>query len=241
MSLIPENVKVIIDLSIGDGYISKGRTGSLSMTHSIKQTEYAAHKAELLRSYGFSVAERVHQDFSKKNYGKFYHDVRTLSSPVITTARKWVYNKDRKAIDKALLGQIDARTLAYWYMDDGTTKITNFIKKGDFRFVYESHKVSSYVYCTDGFSYEECELFSNYLKEQHGIHNTIIRHSKQNNFWRIYINSVEAKDRFRGLVIPYIVPSMLYKFTHEHSLKDVAFTVEDRSQRERLSESTNEN
>ena len=239
--MIPERVKVIIDLTIGDGYIADRKNASLEITHSIHQTEYAAHKAELLRNYGFKTTEKVYESHSVKNNGKFYHSVYAHVDAEIATARKWVYNSGRKAIDKALLRQIDDRTLAYWYMDDGTTKLSNFIKKGDIRFVYDRPKVSSYVFCTDGFSYEECELFSNFLKEQYSIHNTIIRHSTKNNFWRIYINNVESKDKFKEMVMPYIIPSMSYKFMHEHTLKDVAFTKVDRSQRERLSESTNEN
>lgn len=237
--MIPIHVKTIIDVAIGDGSIDK--RGSLSITHSIQQTNYAAHKAQLLRGCGFTVTENIYTSSSIKNSSKQYHAIYVHVHPEVKTAYKWIYNKGRKAIDKALLRVLDERSLAYWYMDDGTTKLTNFNTKTErgIRYVYDDYKVASYVYCTDRYTRDEVELFAAMLRERFYIESSIIRHNRRDNFYRVYITQTESKDRFKNLVLPYIETSMLYKFKHKHTLKDIPFNIVDISQRERLSESTN--
>lgn len=234
---IPVNVKAIIDLTLGDGYIGYGSgvksqdnaNPHLSFTHSLAQTEYVTFKAEYLRSFGFTVTERTYQIKSGKNIDKWYHTAYVRRTPVIKTAMKWTYNKGRKAIDKALLRQLDAQSLAFWYMDDGTTKFARYNQKESVRYVYETPKATSYVFCTDNFTYAECELFSAYLKEVFGISSTLTRHSSKTNFWRVYINQINSKDLFRELMLPYIIPSMLYKFQYPHTFHDIPFTIVPRA------------
>lgn len=220
--MLPENIKVLLDLGIGDGSITKQPNGNCSFTivHSMKQAVYAKHKAELLRAHGFSVNENIYTATSGKNAGKQFYRVYARVNPAIKTAYKWLYNKGKKTLDKALFRQLDARTLAYWFMDDGSAKTTNYQKEDWGRRVYERRKVSSYMFATDGFTFEECRLMQNWLLEKFGIVSTLAR-NKSN--YRVAISNIPSKDKFREIVEPYVIDSMHYKLDYPHTFVGIKY------------------
>lgn len=224
--MLPEKVKVIIDLALGDGCIHFNSPGSknpaFTIGHGMKQAVYAQHKANLLREYGFDVRENVYVATTGKNKGKSFYRVYLPASPEIHTAYKWVYNKGRKSLDKALFRNIDVRTLAYWFMDDGCAKKTNRIKRGNINYVYAKPKTNAYKFSTNCFSEAECFLFSRWLEESFGIHSTVTTTSRGP---LVMIYQIESKDIFRSLIEPYIIESMRYKIEAPHSFKDIPFTI----------------
>lgn len=235
--MIPENIKLLIDLTLGDGWIGyNGSSVRGRIEHSIKQKEYAQHKEQLLKNVGLPVASRQYISTTKKNTGFEYYQVNLLSHRDLHTAYKWIYNKGRKALDKSLLRNCDARTLAYLYMDDGHAKLSNYCLGKYEKFIYSQAKVHCYRLSTNNFNYEEHLLFQDWLLSL-GVTSTLER---QGNSHRTIIGTEEAKDTFRALVSEFIVPSMQYKIANIHSFKDVSFVKEPRENRDRkrLSEET---
>ena len=207
--MIPANIKWIVDFSLGDGgiYYNDTKLPIYQETHSEKQTEYINHKKDVLLSLGYNM--------SIYNYSiRGYRCVRLRSKTHkdFDTAHKWIYNKNRKSIDKALLRQLDARSLAYYYMDDGDVN-----KKHTIIDNITYTKAAHYRLATLNMSISELELFRLWLLEKFNIQSNKYQ---QGNGYRLYISRTESKDIFREIIEPYIVPSMMYKINIPHTFKD---------------------
>jgi hypothetical protein len=87
--------------------------------------------------------------------------------------------------------EITAKTLAYWYMDNGTKK----------------SNVIAYYLCTDSFSLAEVKLLGTIFKSNWNIH--VSYHKKGNNY-RIFIPTKYA-EIFKDLIKDYIINSFKYK------------------------------
>lgn len=222
--MLPEKIKVLIDLGIGDGSITKTSSNNANFTigHGMKQAEYAAHKASLLRSYGLDARENIYTARSGKNKGQSFYRVYVPVCDECKLAYKWLYNCGRKALDHALFQHLDERSLAYWFMDDGCAKTTNYIKHSDNRYVYDQRKVGSYIFSTDSFSFDECNIMIQWLNVSFNIHAVIGNYSGKP---RVMINDIASKDKFRSIVEPFIVDSLRYKISYVHSFTNIPFRI----------------
>ena len=82
--------------------------------------------------------------------------------------------------------------MAHWIMGDG----------------YYS---TSIMICTDNFTKDEVVILINILEKKFGIiANIRKRKLGDKDVWRIYITK-SSLEKFKGLVIPYMIPEMLYK------------------------------
>lgn len=235
--MIPETIKLLIDLTLGDGWIGfNGNSIRGRIEHSIKQKEYAEHKAFLLQSADLPITTRAYISTTHKNAGKEYFQINLLTHPDLSAARKWLYNKNRKSIDKALLRQCDERTLAYLFMDDGCAHLSNYNLGRYEKFIYAQSKTHAYRISTNSFSYDEHLLFQDWLLS-FGICSTL---EKQNKTFRTIICAEQSKDIFRNIIKQFIIPSMQYKISKPHSFKNIPFTQQPRENkdRKRLNEET---
>lgn len=232
---IPSDVKVLIDLALGDGWIGyasgvvneDNANPRMTIGHSIKQYEYLVHKKKLLESYGFKTTFSTHIAAYGKNKGLEYCSLYVHTCPALKTAHKWLYNKKKKVLDKALLRQIDVQTLAYWFMDDGTARLARYLKKNhtdhSVQYTYELPKINAYKFCTCDHTYEENALFVDCLKERFDIEAKVLKDGK---FFSVHIFAITEKDKFRYLIEPHIIPSMYYKIAYPHGFAGVPYTKE---------------
>ena len=219
--MLPDTIKMLIDMTIGDGYIGyRGKNQYFEIGHAIKQAAYAHHKAEQLRTLFPDVRERTYVVKTGKNKGRGYYHVALYHHPAIAAAYKHVYNAGKKAIDRSLLRHLDETTLAYWFMDDGTAKAINYLKKGNVRYIYNECKTQEYRLATDSFPYDQQQYIVEWLYTL-DIEASLTKHTK--NTWNVAIRKEQAKDMFRDIVRPYIIPSMLYKIEKRHNFTDVPF------------------
>ncbi len=219
--MLPDTTKMLIDMAIGDGYIGyRGKNVYFEIGHSIKQADYAHYKAEQLRTLFTDVRERTYVAKTGKNTGRGYYHVAVYNDPAIANAYKHLYNTGKKAIDKGLLRYLDDRTLAYWFMDDGTAKQVNYLKKGDTRYMYGESKTQEYRLATDSFSYDQQQHIIEWLYTL-DIEASLTKHTK--NTWNVAIRKEQAKDMFRDIIRPLLIPSMLYKIENRHNFTDVPF------------------
>lgn len=231
--MIPENIKCIIDFTLGDGYISYIETGKrqarLKIDHSIKQREYLWHKIEVLNSYGFYGHESIQTRVIK---GKEYQTVSYVTKvyPEITTAHKWMYNSGRKAIDNALIRQLDAKSLAYWFMDDGsgpkTYRSSSIVNGKRYTYKYSEPKIERYTLATYNCTRDELQLIQNWLFQKYNIitHVKLDKRAKTCLGAFLSIDNIDNKDIFRSIIQPYIIPSMKYKIEGAHTFKGIHYS-----------------
>lgn len=232
MSTIPEDVKLILDLTIGDGYL--GLSGNTEYPkyrceHSIKQKEYADHKNQLLKDAGYKTNYRIITSNNPRQFGKQYCRLDIYGDQRLKTARKYLYNKQIKTVDKKLLGQLDERSLAYWFMDDGSAKTVERSADRNIVRVYESRKTHSYKLSTNCFSLGENELIRAWLLDRFSVESTISKSPSNSGFF-LYIAQTESKDVFRNTIKDYILPSMEYKIACPHSFVGIPHRVLPRNE-----------
>lgn len=210
------NVKNIIDFAIGDGHLRTNyKNYYYSEGHSAKQGEYLLHKAEVLRTMGYNVTIKEYE-YNNKPYVRIWTGVH----PDFSTAHKYLYNKGRKAIDKNLLRQFDARTLAYWFMDDGSFDS----RKKDLRY---THRYELYL---TAMLETEVDDIRQWLLTAFDIATKKYFHSGDG--YALFITDIANKDKFRDTILPYYHKSMLYKIELPHSINEARLLY----QRERPNE-----
>jgi hypothetical protein len=212
--MISNRLKYLIDFAIGDGHIAKyeGKF-HYKLEHSTKASEYFYHKVGILKELGFTGLERTNE---RVLGGKVHH---TISFVVhidddIRTAYKYVVNDGRKRIDKHLLKNLDARSLAYWYMDDGSANKSRYSTSSPcngYRYYYEYPipKVQCLSLYTYQFPLEEQELIQEWLLKNFDIHTTLV--NSRGVGYYIKASKLEDKQTFVETVKPFIIPSMQYK------------------------------
>lgn len=238
-------VRTLIDFTLGDGSIQKYKethNATFKMEHSIKQREYLWHKIDVLRQLGLEGKEAF-STRTLKNREAAYDMCSCVfrQHPAINTAYKWSYNKGRKAIDKALINQLDAKSLAYFFMDDGsgpkTYRSVSKINGVRYMYTYPQPKIEHYSLSTYNCTLDELRLLQDWLLGAFGIATRLKLDKRAKTCYGAFIVTcgIENKDKFRDTVRPFIIPSMLYKIEGAHTFEGIKYNS---VQHERLSGET---
>jgi hypothetical protein len=107
-------------------------------------------------------------------------------------------------------------------MDDGTAKHVSYLKNKDKRYIYQEPKTQEYRLATDNFNYEQQMYIVEWLYTL-DIEASLTKHTKHT--WNVSIRKEQAKDMFRNIIKPYIIPSMYYKINARHNFTDVPFII----------------
>ena len=114
--------KLILDLSLGDGYLTKPRSENgnshLRMHHSIKQKDYVLYKKNMLDLAGFRT---VYRETKVNGYDTCY--VMTGKLPEITEIRNLLYQNGKKTLSREVLDLLDERSIAILFQDDGSRSL----------------------------------------------------------------------------------------------------------------------
>lgn len=155
------------------------------------QREYFDHKCAIFQNLiGKPSTTDRYDSRTKKYYHKYA--VKFLTNPIYTKLKEELYPNGVKTVTQQWLDKITPRGLAFWFMDDGTNVGT---------------------IATNCFTYEECSLIIDWFMKKWGISCTL--HKSVNNGHLQYLTYIKKGSRtiFYNLVIPYIIPSMLYKLS----------------------------
>lgn len=175
---------VLIGSLLGDSSISK--KGILNIGHGLKQEDYYKHKVQLF-SPNIKFLEYRREKLDRRTNNTYISlQAHSLKYEDIVQLREVLYINGKKEISDQILNQFNEISLAYLFMDDGS-----FNSCG-----------GTIALCD--FSQESLLKFQEFLFEMWDIETTIMK----NNILYIRANS---KKLFRSLVLPYIIPSMLYK------------------------------
>ncbi len=193
LKLTTKQKEIIVGVILGDGHLetqNNGRTYRLKVEHSIKQKEYVDWLYENLKEFVTSAPkERTRLSLGKelKSYGFM-----TLSSEKFGSYGKLFYLNGKKVIPKTISKMLSRRSIAVWFMDDGSFKS-------------KSHK--TYIIHANSYTKQELEIIKDVFAKKFGIKVGI---HKQYSQWRLYVYS-ESAQKFKKMIESYIVPSMKYK------------------------------
>lgn len=203
-TLNDDQYHIILGSLLGDGHlgISGNNRVRLTMTHGVKQETYARWKASVLNA---SVSTIEKNGYSQK--------------PAIRVSTK-CFDFDlklcgsKKDIPQECIDKIDARSLAIWYMDDGS-----MVGNG-----------SGAKIATCSFSKETIDRLCTKLHglgvECRPIFNKYSDH-RAPGYWEIYINK-RGFDSLVNMIAPYIHESMLYKINNINITKYIWNTVQSK-------------
>jgi len=185
-------------MALGDGHIEKPLRGDclLSISHILKHEDYICWKA--------SIIERALRCSVKPNRNKSFNGhcdtwrLRTQHHPWFTKVRKNIYEPlGRKMIDSMSLSLLDSLGLAILYQDDGSYHYS----------INAGHNILIHKLC---FSFFELQALAKTIVDKWGIIFRINETKGKGFGYRLRLRASD-KDKFFNLIMPYIVPSMLYK------------------------------
>ncbi|HTW43435.1 MAG TPA: uracil-DNA glycosylase family protein [Solirubrobacteraceae bacterium] len=179
---------VVCGSVLGDGCL-QAASSCLTLSHSRSQLEYARFKAELLSRLGVHVREREVAAVAGGEHTYAVVHVRTLADRALRVLRGDFY-RPHKVVPPWLADGLNSRMLAFWFMDDGYTRI----REGGRRPLAEI--------ATNAFSDADRQILIAGLA-QLGLPAKATRR-------RLYFD-VEATERLCELIAPCVPPSMRYK------------------------------
>jgi uracil-DNA glycosylase len=183
---------VVCGTVLGDGCLQSA-SSSLSFSHSQRQSEYARFKAELLGELSPDIEEREIAAVVGGDRAYPIVLVRTLAHSALRVIRKDFY-RPRKIVPPWLAEELNPRMLAFWFMDDGYTRI----REGGRRPLAEI--------ATNAFSDADLQVLLRGLQRL-GLPAKSLRK-------RLYFD-VPTTERLSELIAPYVPSSMRYKLNPE--------------------------
>ncbi|MFL8936244.1 endonuclease [Rossellomorea oryzaecorticis] len=183
---------------LGDGCITKqeGRKPRFQFTHSKKDKEWCEHCYSTLRDHlplNAPKYKKVKDQRVQSGYTEGYY-VQSKTHEAITVLRNLWYKDGQKILPLSFISDhLTARTLAWWYQDDGHLKIQGNIPK-------------KIILSTESFSPLENLQLCKLLKEKFHLS---FSQDKQN---RIILYDKFQILYFLKLIEPYLHPSMNRKF-----------------------------
>jgi uracil-DNA glycosylase len=182
---------VVCGTVLGDGCI-QASSSYLSFSHSERQGDYARFKADLLSELVVDVHERTVAAVAggPSSFGTVH--VRTRAHRALRVLRRDFYRR-RKVVPSWLADALNPRMLAFWFMDDGYTRI-------------RTGRRPSAEIATVSFSDADLQpLIQGLLRL--GLPAKASR-------GRLYFD-VATTERLSELIAPYVPPSMRYKLHPE--------------------------
>lgn len=185
--------EILVGLILGDGHLetmNRGRTYRLKVEHSIKQKDYVDWLYVAFKEWVKKPPEAKEKFVFGRKFVNYYFS--TYSSGKFRFYAQQFYRNGKKIIPKMIGKFLSPRTLAVWFMDDGSIKS-------------KRHKTK--LINTQCFSSRDLKRLQAALQEKFGIATT---RKKEKKGYRLYIvsNSIE---RFEAIISPYVIPSMRYK------------------------------
>jgi len=190
--------QLLLGSLLGDGHLERHHgVFRFKEDHGQKQEEYSRYKHSILKNFINS------EDVKKTNYfckrdKKFRISVsfKTKATRIFEEYYNLFYNP-LKYVNPHTLERINARGLAFWFMDDGT-----------------SYNSNGFELCTESFNKADLKLIQNYFKNKLGI-NTYL-----NKDGRVIITKENALI-FQNLIKPYVLPIFYYKFIKDDKVSEL--------------------
>jgi hypothetical protein len=181
--------ETLVGLLLGDAHLetqNRGRTYRVKFEYSTKHRAYAEHLYELFHDWVLTPPQ-LKNDATHNNIW-----FQTVSHPAFRFYAHQFYDGKRKCVPKLIHRYMTARTVAYWFMDDGSIK---------------SRESKGVIFNTHGFERKDVQRLIDALRSRFSLE---ANERRQQEGWQIYISG-KSYVRLREIVDPYLHPSMLYK------------------------------
>jgi len=181
--------EALVGLLLGDAHLetqNNGRTYRVKFEYSVKQREYADHVYELFKEWVLT-APQEKLDSSHENVC-----FQTVSHAAFRFYAHQFYDGKKKCVPKLIDHFMSERSIAYWYMDDGSMK---------------SRESKGVVFNTHCFTRNDVQRLIEVLRTRFSLE---VAERKQKDGLQIYVSG-KSYERFREMVDPHIFPSMRYK------------------------------
>nr|QJS52058.1 putative LAGLIDADG homing endonuclease [Stigeoclonium helveticum] len=199
---------ILIGLLLGDGSLSlsTGFTGTARYEHTCKHYDFLAALSDQWLPLYFEKSSAT--PWPKENPTQWWRGSQMLPE-LFDLYTLWykpecVNGKKVKIIPLNLLEtNFNEISLAHWFMDDG----------------YFYNRDKTFYFCTDNFTFVECEFLAKLLHKKCNIKATVNKRTTTVNsitttMWRIRV-SRSSVCLFRQLVKPYLLPVFYYKLGSE--------------------------
>lgn len=214
--------EVLVGLMLGDGHLAPSTqkhnrdnpsTYKLVILQSDKHKDYVFHLYEIFKELT-KTPPKYYEFNDKRNPEKIYKrwSFATILQPCLRFYGQIFYQYDKinekyiKVVPENICKLLTTRSLAYWYMDDGSVKWQG--------------KSLGLRYCTDNFKLREVYFLVDCLTNKFKLNCSLQKKDKKD---RIYVVAEGDKQQsyyqIKNLMYQYLIPSMLYKFPKEYKIK----------------------
>lgn len=186
-----EQIEVLLGSLLGDMCLTKeSKNARCAISHGGTQEVYFDHKCSIFKGLLGKESKIPRYDKrTEKFYNKYF--VRMLAHPNLTELYNQLYINGTKTITKEYLNRLTARSIAYWFMDDGA-------KHG--------------IIATMCFSDLELKLIQDCFLEKFNIRTRI-------NNQKCICVIIDDLFNFEKLIFPFLIPEMYYKLHKLDPLK----------------------
>lgn len=187
-----EIIDTIVGNLLGDGHAEKRANATRITIHmSSKNMSYLFWLHDLYASSGYCSKKKPHisKFISKSNSVYYSLSLKTFSFISFNFLYDAFYHVCKKKVPENIDNLLNPRVLAFWFMDDGG--------KGGYGL-----KLS-----TESFSYTDVVRLANVISLKFNLICTVQNHGYS---YVIYFPKSEIL-KFRKIVLPYMIPSMMYK------------------------------
>lgn len=208
--------ETLVGLMLGDGHLvpstakhnrNNPATYRLVLLQSDAHKDYLFHLYEIFKGLT-RTGPRYYEFLDNRNPGKVYKrwSFSTILQPCLRFYGQQFYQYDKindlycRKVPKNIGRFLEARSLAYWYMDDGAAKWHG--------------RSLALRYCTDSFTLSEVHCLMVCLKTKFGLDCSA---QKKGKIYRIYVKQ-NSYYKIRNLMFSYLVPSMVHKFPKEYEI-----------------------
>lgn len=193
LRLQTEQREVLVGLLLGDGHLetqNHGRTFRLKIEQSERHRPYVFHLYTVFREWILTPPRRK----LVRSRGRVSYNwcVQTVSHGAFRFYAHQFYAGRQKVVPKLIHRLLTPRSLAYWFMDDGSIK---------------SGQSKGIIFNTQAFSQADVDRLIKVLTMNFGLK---AKRRKQRDGYQIYISG-ESFGEFCKLVEPYLRSEMRYK------------------------------
>jgi len=193
LKLTSEQREVLVGLMLGDGCLetqNNGRTYRLKIEQSEAHRAYVEHLYQLFRAWVRTPPQiKVVQSRGHVSRNWWFQ---TLSHGAFRFYAHQFYQQGRKCVPPLIHRWLTPRSVAYWFMDDGSAK---------------SKQSKGVLFNTQGFSLADVKRLCQVLSDLYDLE---VKPRKQREGYQIFVSG-ESYETFRNLVGPYLIPEMSYK------------------------------
>ena len=185
--------EVIVGKLLGDATLETqngGRTYRLRIEQGKKQKFYVDHLYDIFREWVLTPPQRKITLIDGKSYSKWTFS--TVSHGAFRFYAHQFYKEGRKCVPKLIHRLLTERSLAYWFMDDGSIK---------------SAQSKGVVLNTQSFTQVDVQRLIFCLEHKFKLS---AKERRQKEGYQIYISG-RSYERLSRMISPYLLPTMRYK------------------------------